>query len=80
MDKIITHTIPVAYVTTTISVNSDPQANRMFWLNRRRLLLSEVDGIEQEFDISPRTSVIRRWYKEEGNRLLEMVDDKLVLL
>ena len=64
MDNVTT-TIPVAYVTTTVAVDPDPRACREFWLNRRQTLLNEVDNIERALDISPRTSEIRRWYREE---------------
>jgi hypothetical protein len=67
VDKIITSTVPVAYVASTVSVHPDPRANRRFWLDRRQALLNEVDGIERALEISPRTSEIRRQYRAENS-------------
>ena len=56
----VTTTIPIATTVTTITVNSNPQLERTFWMNRRRMLLNEVDNIERALEISLRTSEIRR--------------------
>ena len=39
--------------------------SRQFWMSIRQALLMVVHGLEEELDITPRTSELRKWWKQE---------------
>jgi len=38
---------------------------RRFWMDLRQALLMVVNSLEQELEIEPRTSELRKWWKEQ---------------
>ena len=38
--------------------------SRAFWMNLRQALLMVVNSLEQELGLEPRTSELRKWWKE----------------
>ena len=39
--------------------------SRAFWMNLRQALLMVVNSLEQELGLEPRTSELRKWWKEQ---------------
>ena len=39
--------------------------SRAFWMNIRQTLLMVVNSLEQELGLEPRTSELRKWWKEQ---------------
>ena len=39
--------------------------SRQFWMSLRQALLMVVHGLEEELGITPRTSELRKWWKQE---------------
>jgi hypothetical protein len=39
--------------------------SRQFWMAIRQALLMVVNSLEEELQIEPRTSELRRWWKEQ---------------
>ena len=42
--------------------------SRQFWMSLRQALLMIVHGLEEELDITPRTSKLREWWKAEQRK------------
>ena len=42
--------------------------SRQFWMSLRQALLMIVHGLEEELDITPRTSELRKWWKAEQRK------------
>jgi len=40
--------------------------SRQFWMSLRQALLMVVHGLEEELGIEPRTSELRKWWKQQG--------------
>ena len=49
--------------TVTLQTEFDYRQCREFWMQRRLVLLHEVDIIERALDMHPRTAQLRRRYK-----------------
>ena len=53
----------------TLSSDSDRghrmTLSRQFWMSLRQALLMIVHGLEEELSIEPRTSELRKWWKEQ---------------
>ena len=45
--------------------------SRQFWMSIRQALLMVVHGLEEELDIQPRTSELRKWWKQEKRQSAE---------
>ena len=39
--------------------------SRKFWMDLRQALLMVVNSLEQELGLEPRTSELRKWWKEQ---------------
>ena len=39
--------------------------SRAFWMHLRQALLMVVNSLEQELGLEPRTSELRKWWKEQ---------------
>ena len=44
--------------------------SRQFWMSIRQALLMIVHGLEEELDITPRTSELRKWWKQQTRKEL----------
>ena len=57
----------VETVSLFVGLSDDDEIRKQLLMKVRETELSKVDAIERQLGISPRTSQLRKWWRENGN-------------